>query len=101
MRSVKGYPVSGGVLEDEAHTTQFLRSKSEVSFSANTTLVDSDGLNGASANDIIEYKINLVNAGTTTLTDIAVSDPILTEQLQRCESGVLLIYADAVCEEEP
>ncbi len=88
MHSLKGYPVSGGVVEDEASTTQLLRSKSEVSSSTSTTLVDSDGVDGASASDLIEYKIDLINTGTTTLRDIVVSDPILTEQLQRYESAV-------------
>lgn len=88
VHSLKGYPVSGGVIEYEASATQLLRSKSEISFSTNTTLVDSDGVDGASASDIIEYKIDLINSGTTTLRNIVVSDPILTEQLQRYESGV-------------
>lgn len=47
--------------------------------------MDSDGVHGVSATDIIEYQIDLINTGTTTLRDVVISDPILTEQLQRWE----------------
>lgn len=61
---------------------QLLLSKSNVSISATTTLVDSDGVNGASTGDTIEYVIDLKNNGTTTLRNFAVFDEILDEQQQ-------------------
>lgn len=66
-----------------ASANQLLVSSSDVSISATTLLVDSDGVHGASADDTIEYEITLSNAGTTTLKDIHVSDPILDEQFDR------------------
>lgn len=91
MCSVKGYPVSGGgAFKDKASAYQLLRSESDVSISANATLVDSDGVDGASAGDIIEYAIVLKNTGTTTLRNFTVSDELLDEQLQRWEYNQLL-----------
>lgn len=70
-------------MADMAIASQVLLSKSNVSISAETTLVDSDDAGGASSGDIIEYNIKLNNTGTTTLNTTVVLDPILEEQLQR------------------
>lgn len=80
--SITGYPASGGRLAYNASANQWLDSHSEVSISATTSLVDSDGVFGASADDTIEYEITLSNMGTTTLKGIHVSDPILDEQFE-------------------
>lgn len=70
-------------MADTTMASQVLLSKSNVSISAETTLVDSDGVHGASSGDTIEYNIKLNNTGTTTLNTTVVWDPILEEQLQR------------------
>lgn len=79
-RSLAGYPLSGGVLAETASATHVLLSRRNVSISATTKLIDLDGVRGASAGDIIEYEIELNNTGTTTLTNIDVSDHTLDEQ---------------------
>lgn len=90
---MSGSPVSGGALEDKASAYHLLRSKSEVSISATTTLEDSDGVDGASASDTIEYAIEMQNTGTTTLSNLEVFDEIMDKQLQRWEKGVSECYS--------
>lgn len=83
MHSVTGSPAFGPAIVDQASAYEVLHFKNEVSISATTTLVNSDGVDGASAGDTIEYVITLTNTGTTTLRNSTVSDEILDEQLRR------------------
>lgn len=83
MCSVTGSPASGPGIVDQASAYQVLHSKSTVSISATTKLVNSDGVEGISAGDTIEYAITLINTGTTTLRNCTVSDEILDDQLER------------------
>ncbi|CAM9249880.1 unnamed protein product, partial [Hapterophycus canaliculatus] len=80
--SLAGYPLSGGVLTETAIGSQVLLSRSNISTSAITKLVDLDGVRGASAGDIIEYAVEVSNTGTTTLMNIGLSDKILEGQLE-------------------
>lgn len=71
------------MLAETASASHVLLSRSNVSVSGTTKLVDLDGVRGASAGDIIEYTIELNNTGTTTLTNVEISDQNLDDQLER------------------
>lgn len=67
-------------MTDTASATQALVSRSELSVTVRTVLVESDSVEGVSAGDVLRYEIELRNAGGTTLYQIAVSDPLLDAQ---------------------
>lgn len=75
--------MSGGALAETANATLVLLATSSMSVTATTTLIDSDGVKGASAGDTVAYEIELSNTGTTTLVNITVFDAMLGEQVHR------------------
>lgn len=66
-----------------ASATTVLLPNSMVSATAATALIVLDGVDGASAGDVIEYEIEIVNIGTTTLESAVISEPMLESQLER------------------
>lgn len=75
--------MSGGAFAYTANATVVLLATSSMSVTATTTLIDSDGVKGASAGDTLAFEIELSNTGTTTLENITVFDAMLDEQVHR------------------
>lgn len=81
--SITGYSASGGTVAATASVSQALVSTGEMLVTGTTVLVDSDGVKGASAGDVVAYEIELRNTGGTTLYQIFASDPLLDAQRLR------------------
>ena len=82
-RRVDGYLPSGDAVTSSSTATQTLHRTAGVATSVNATMRDSDSVPGDSAGDTIEYTIQLVNEGTTTLTGISVYSALLMAQEAR------------------
>ncbi|CAN0092424.1 unnamed protein product, partial [Sphacelaria rigidula] len=74
---VDGYLPLGDAVTTSSSITQTLHRTAGVATSVNATMRDSDLVPGDSAGDTIQYMIQLVNEGTTTLTGISVSSALL------------------------
>ncbi|CAM9724810.1 unnamed protein product, partial [Sphacelaria rigidula] len=73
---VDGYLPLGDAVTSASTVTQTLHRMAGVATSVNATMRDSDSVPGDSAGDTIQYMIQLVNEGTTTLTGISASSAL-------------------------
>lgn len=70
-------------MTETATATLVLATAQELEVDVVAKVVDSDTINGMSSGDTIEYKIDVGNSGTTTLSDFVVTLSLLDEQLKR------------------
>lgn len=73
-------PASGGEIKNSSNTTQLFERTGILSAEAACAVEDTDGIEGHSAGDDIDYTIDLTNTGTTTLSLIVVSADLLPQE---------------------
>ena len=99
-QSLRCDSASGGFITQSSSATQSLERTAILSATAACTIQDTDGVEGDSAGDHISYTIDLMNAGTTTLSAISVWSASLESQVERY--GLLMVgFASLLLEPEP
>lgn len=82
----------GTKVEASASASISLVRFSDLTFTTTTTLEGGDGVTGSSPGDRIKYDLSITNDGTVTITDLDVTDSLLSVADDRQEGVIVDMY---------